>query len=113
MRFFRRRREDPAAPQPAEGGADFPRRLPPNELEPRLTSPHIGPSWMAPEEWNERLAAYQRQGRASAQIREVADHLERRGPPPSRGERITRAKSRGYVARDEFLSAEDEAAALA
>jgi len=106
--------EAEAARTIAELEAKYPRALSLSEPEPTPAppAPEGGPSWMPPEEWLERLEAYQREGRTDAQIQEVAEHLERRGPPPTRPERIQRATSLGYVAREEYLSAEDEASAL-
>ena len=74
-----------------------------------------GPSWMPPEEWADRVAKYREQGRTDADIRQVAEHLERRGPrtPRTSAEQAARAKSHGYVARSEYLSPEAEAVALA
>lgn len=73
-----------------------------------------GPTWMFPEEWAERVVAYRAQGRTPSEIWEVAEYLERRGArvPMDPKQRIERAKSLGYVARDEYLSPDDEALAL-
>lgn len=81
---------------------------------PQDDGPH-GPSWMSSDEWANRLAAYRRQGRSDADIRQVAEHLERRGPrtPWTSRQQIDRAKSVGYVARAEYMSPEEEARALA
>jgi len=90
---------------------------PPLEPEPSPVTlvPNSGPTWMSAEDWEDRLAAYRRQGRSESDIREVAAHLERRGPrkPRTPAEQVTRAKSLGHVARAEYLSPEDEARGLA
>ena len=67
---------------------------------------------MPAEEWAGRLDAYRRQGRSDADIREVAAHLERRGAPPTKAQRLAEAKSRGLVYREEYLSPEEETRAL-
>jgi len=84
------------------------------EPEPPTGAPLAGPSWMPAEEWADRLDAYRRQGRTDADIREVAAHLERRGPrkPRSASESAARAASLGMVSRAEYLDPEAEARAL-
>lgn len=73
----------------------------------------LGPSWMPAQEWESRLEVYQRQGRSHAEIRRVAEHLERRGAPPTKTQKIAEAKKRGLVYREEYMSPEEEARALA
>lgn len=85
------------------------------EPEPTPTGAALaGPSWMPADEWADRLNAYRRQGRTDADIREVAAHLERRGPrtPRSASESAARAASLGMVSRAEYLGPEEEARAL-
>ncbi len=73
--------------------------------------PLTGPSWMHADEWADRRTAYRRQGRTDADIREVAAHLERRGPrkPRTRAEGIARSEELGIVTRAVYVPAEDEA----
>lgn len=70
-----------------------------------------GPTWMDPAEWADRVTAYRRQGRTNAAIRDVAEHLERRGPRDAASQ-IAHAQSLGYVAREEYLDGDAEADAL-
>ena len=97
--------------------AKYPKTPPPPRSKPAppvVLGPNGGPTWMSAKDWTDRLAAYRRQGRPEADIRRVAEHLERRGPqvPWTPQQKIARAKSVGYVARVEFLTPEDEARAL-
>ncbi|MFO6453464.1 MULTISPECIES: HIRAN domain-containing protein [unclassified Aeromicrobium] len=73
-----------------------------------------GPTWMPEQEWDNRLAAYRRQGRSGTEIAALIRHLEHRGPikPRSKTEVVRAARSRGYVARAEFMDAETEARGL-
>ena len=82
--------------------------------EPVTLGPNNGPTWMLPEEWAEKVAAYRGQGRSAEDIREVAEYLERRGPrwPMTRAERSNRAEQLGMVIREEYMTPEQEALAL-
>lgn len=96
MGLFRRKRPEPHTPTtPSPASADL-----------------RGPSWMPAEAWASRLDVYRRQGRSDAQVRDVAAHLERRGAPPTKAQKVAEAKSRGLVYREEYMSPEEEARAL-
>lgn len=70
-----------------------------------------GPKWMSADDWAGRLNAYRRQGRSDAEIREIVQHLERRGPrePRTREQGIARSHEIGIVTRAVYVPAEDEA----
>ncbi len=84
----------------------------PESPPPVVLGPRGGPSWMSTEDWQRRLVAYRRQRRSADEIVEIARHLERRGPPPTRAQRIEPAQNLGSVNRAEYLEAEEEAKAL-
>lgn len=96
-------------PTPEPNAAELDR-----EPEPPTGAPLAGRSWMPADEWADRRDAYRRQGRTDADIREVAAHLERRGPrkPPSADQSAARAASLGMVSRAEYLGPDEEARAL-
>lgn len=70
-----------------------------------------GPSWMDTDDWEGRLRAYRRQGRAKSDIAEIAAYLETRGPrkPRTREEGIARSQEFGIVTRALYVPKEDEA----
>src|SRR5690606_16749274 len=92
------REELPSPPPTADLVADD---VPPISSDPL----EQGPSWMAPDEWADRLAAYRRQRRGDREIREVRAHLERRGPlvRKSPEELVSRAATMGVVSRAEYM----------
>jgi hypothetical protein len=65
---------------------------------------------MSTEDWDDRLVAYKRQGRSNAQIRDIAQYLEQRGPrqPRTRAEGVARSEQIGMVTRALYVSKEDE-----
>lgn len=103
MGFFGRRKDvKPKREQPPAPPAPPPRSI------------QDGASWMSENDWSTRLAAYQRQGRSDAEIRQIITHLEKRGPrkPRTRAESAARAQSLGIVSRSEYMDEETEARAL-
>ena len=65
---------------------------------------------MSVEDWEDRLAAYRRQGRSEVEIAGVARHLEQRGPrkPRTREELVARSHEIGIVTRAVYVPKEDE-----
>jgi hypothetical protein len=59
------------------------------------------------------VRAYERQGRSDAEVREIAAHLQARGPGPTRAQIVANAKQQGYVSRQEFMPPDVELRALA
>ena len=82
--------------------------------QPVMLGSNGGPTWMPPDEWTEKVAAYRAQRRTTVAIREIAVYLERRGPrwPPNLSERSARAARLGMVIREEYMTPEQEALAL-
>ncbi|WP_246383192.1 HIRAN domain-containing protein [Nocardioides stalactiti] len=70
---------------------------------------------MPPRQWAGKVSVYRGQGRSEVEIREVAEYLARRGPrwPLTPTERADCAERLGLVSREEYLSPEAEAEALA
>ncbi|MDP3969097.1 MAG: HIRAN domain-containing protein [Nocardioides sp.] len=66
---------------------------------------------MPAEDWTSRLDAYRRKGRTDAEIRGIADHLQKRGPrkPRTREDGIARARETGTVNRAVYVPADEEA----
>ena len=82
---------------------------------PAPASVEAGPSWMSADDWSTRLSAYRQQGRPDTEIRQVINHLQRRGPlkPRTRAESAARARVVGVVATAEYMDPETEGRALA
>jgi len=75
-----------------------------------MTSDIAGPSWTTDRDWAGRLVDYRRQGRSDAEIRRIAQHLERRGPrqPRTRVKGVARSQKTGIVTRALYVPKEDE-----
>ena len=103
------------------------RTEPPTAAEPTLPKArgaNGGPSWMTADDWDNRLAAYRRQGRTAAEIAEVAAYLERRSPrlrtrpegapvPRRPDGSVVGGGPDRMVVREDFVAKEDEARHLA